>query len=114
MKVTIDKNRLLELLNQQKETCDCNHCTFLAWTPFRVKQDDCLKYIGTTAMGEVTYVESPDYWMENAEVNLKYYPYNGSDVYQCKRCNNLFFHYTEFGGHAPEERIRLIRSHLVV
>lgn len=53
-------------------------------------------------------------WTENYKIATNFYPYNSSNVYQCKDCNRLFIIYTENGGHFPQERIREVKKELII
>lgn len=54
-----------------------------------------------------------DYWSTDFPIDLAVYPNSESDIFSDERSGNYFMVYREFGGHAPEERCRLIQKKLI-
>ena len=50
----------------------------------------------------------------NYPISLNYYPYNNCKIYKDIDYNSFYFIYTEWGGHSPEKRCRLIQEKLIV
>ena len=46
-------------------------------------------------------------------MQLDRYPYAECALAECPACGALFFHYVETGGHAPQERYRLVQPELI-
>ena len=55
-----------------------------------------------------TRYASPD-----APIAVKFFPYNISDVYACKKCDKVLLRYTEFGGYYVDHRVRELDARLV-
>mgnify|MGYP007110220711 FL=1 len=55
-----------------------------------------------------------NYWSANYPISLNYYPYNNCKIYKDIDYNSFYFIYTEWGGHSPEKRCRLIQEKLIV
>lgn len=54
-----------------------------------------------------------NYWKEDSQIILSDYPYHSCEIFECPKCNRLFFKYLELGGHVPEKRYRLINPKLI-
>lgn len=53
-------------------------------------------------------------WSPEAPIALGWHPYNRCTLWRCQRCAGAFLRYTEYGGYYEEERIRPLRSELIV
>lgn len=115
-------NILIELSNKSSQQSSClDDDKFLGWKKISKDEESKLKKIGIVVDNEGNDVSSsneyhPDgtnYYSKNAPIALAYYPYNGCEVYQCSESGKLFLIYTEYGGHKPEKRCRLVQSDLI-
>ncbi|MDQ0594571.1 hypothetical protein QFZ37_002940 [Chryseobacterium ginsenosidimutans] len=52
------------------------------------------------SFGYLSYLEFRS--NDNSAIFLGSYPFNGSDLWKCKKCGKLKFFYTETGGHFPQ------------
>ena len=116
---TITPTELLHLLPDDKtlKLHDPIHTKYLAWTKLSQADQAQLLLIGdfkNPGNPNPYEVYNNQYWQPDAPIALKYYPFNGSAVYQYQQNGGLYFVYTEFSGHAPETRCRLIQPHLIV
>jgi hypothetical protein len=132
-----DRNRFKEFVTHQeeliKENCSIDHPKVqyhgiykdVIWSKsFRsIKQEEFskLKLLGSLRDPKISrlhYIDfsnrEGEYWSENYKIAINFYPYHSSEIYQCKECNRLFVVYTETGGHMPEDRIREIKSELII
>jgi len=55
-----------------------------------------------------------DFWNPESKIATNFYPYNSCDIYSCKKCKMLFLVYTEYGGHGPDQRIRIVKPELIL
>jgi hypothetical protein len=88
---------------------------YLGWSKLEESDLNYFKLIGKLSSDNPRSDEFPtdiSYWSHEYPIAVDYYPNIGADVYT----NGKFFYlvYTEFGGHAPEKRCRLIRTELIV
>jgi len=112
-------NTLIALLNFNKEqilSFDKYARDYLSWkvltTEFK-KELQLIDEIETCKSCSSEYNTKENYWSINYPIVLEYYPYNGCKVYKNKDCQSYYFVYVEYGGHAPEERCRLIQKELI-
>jgi len=116
---------LLDLARSDHST-DCQHCrksAFKGWEAFSESQEaalslrgefeDAEKHIGKNGYTEY-HPAGTNYWSKDAPIALAYYPYHESMIRQCDICNAVFLTYTEFSGHAPQNRFRWVQESLVV
>ncbi|GAA4161611.1 hypothetical protein GCM10022217_27600 [Chryseobacterium ginsenosidimutans] len=52
------------------------------------------------SFGYLSYLEFKS--NDNSTIFLGSYPFNGTDLWKCKKCGKLKFFYTETGGHFPK------------
>lgn len=110
---TINQNNLLYfLLTNKIDGSKCDHSFFFEWNNGNDDLKNDLINIGKINL-KPAFKENGNYWGKNAPIELNKYPYFGCEVYKCKKCNSLFFHYTELGGHGSQKRYRLIRKELI-
>lgn len=50
--------------------------------------------------GYLSYLEFKS--VNDSEIFLGSYPFNGAEIWKCKKCGKLKFFYTEAGGHFPQ------------
>ena len=50
----------------------------------------------------------------NAPIATRCFPCNRSDVFACRRCQQVLLRYTEFGGYYVDHRVRVVTAALVV
>lgn len=55
-----------------------------------------------------------EYWSPTSKIATNFYPYHICEVFRCNECKKLFLVYVETAGHSPEQRIRLVKSELIV
>lgn len=90
---------------------------YLGWEALDREDKGKLTFVGELNMeGTVeiknTYVN--EYWGADAPQALAYWPYHKADIYRYGEKGGLYFRYLEMGGHAAEERCRLVRRSLFV
>lgn len=100
--------------------CDPGHSRFLGWTALSPADEATMDSLGTLKADDgsenhslATYPGS-NYWSPDDPIALAWYPYNGCAVFQKNGCASMYLVYTEFGGHVPERRARLVRKNLIV
>jgi len=88
----------------------------LAWSKISKEQVNSFEKIGII-YSETVENESDNsnlnYWDEDSQIDFEMYPYNGCGLYKLKNMPYFYLIYTEFGGHYPEIRCRLIRRELI-
>jgi len=93
---------------------------YLSWTKletldkFKFEKVLSLKDCENQGSADVFPTVSENYWSDDAPIDIDLYPAAFSDIYLDPLTGNHFLVYTEFGGHAPELRCRLIQGHLLV
>lgn len=94
---------------------------YLAWEPLQKVDEEKLSFIGLLISDDpsihVFNSEFPspyNYWAKNYPIALRYYPYNGCEIYKNNETSYLYFVYLEFGGHVPEKRCRLVQKELII
>ena len=89
---------------------------FIGWAKMSSDQLDLLEKIG-----EIRRTDSNNkledyvlnYWNEDSLINFESYPYSACDLYRLANATSFYLIYTEFGGHSPERRCRLIQRKLI-
>jgi len=110
----IDKQGLLYLLALKKINNSCDgHKDFYEWN-----NGTEILAINLIKIGQVSTQPSHNqyelqYWGKDAPIQMDKYPYYGCEVFQCTKCNTLFFYYLELGGHGVQKRYRVIREELI-
>ncbi len=118
VKQSITWEQLLNLV--QEGSTDITHCDpiyqkYLSWQALDSKDELMLDYVGDlvakTPSSSPAFME--DYWKEDSLMELWKYPYIGCQVFKLRACTSCYFVYTEWGGHVPEKRVRLIQKNLI-
>jgi|GEM_PF-1936100 len=113
-KIVTDRTELLALLDSyEKVNSDCDHSKYLSWANQDTIQTDYFKKI-SEVKNPYNSNSQTNYWGEGAPVELEKYPYFFCEIHKCEKCNTLFFHYPEDGGHGTQLRYRIIRSELLI
>lgn len=110
----IDEQRLLHFLASTKvDTCCGGHIDFFEWKNETEELKNNLIKIGQISVSPSDNQNDLQYWGENAAIQIDKYPYYGCEIFQCKKCDTIFFYYLELGGHGPQKRYRVIRRELI-
>lgn len=92
----------------------CDHSSHKGWSSEKPTLWDKFIDKGQIDIYPKHYNSKVDYyWDENSRIALSDYPYHSCKLFECPRCQRLFFTYLEFGGHAPEKRFRLVNPKLL-
>jgi hypothetical protein len=91
----------------------CDHSNFREWNNGVIELTETLNKVAEINVTPAKNQVELKYWGEDAPIVLELYPYYGCEIFECKKCKSPFFHYTELGGHGPQERYRLIRKELI-
>lgn len=73
-----------------------------------------LKTEGTEESWDEYHPDGTNIWSEEAPIAIQHYPYNRSDVLECRHCKRMFLHYTEYGGYYLDQRIRELAAKLII
>lgn len=113
-------SELLKIVPEEPEDCDDIYQKYQAWRKLDTADDKRMVYLGSLVPDNPDQVSSlkefpsfEQYWSKEAPIALAYYPYYGCEVYRLKSCSSLYLIYTEFAGHAPEKRCRLLQKRLI-
>jgi len=110
----IDDQKLLHFLASTKVNDSCGgHNDFLEWNNETEELKANLTKIGQISVQPGEKQWDSQYWGQDAKIQFDCYPYYGCEIFQCKKCNTVFFHYTEIGGHWPQKRYRVVRKSLI-
>jgi hypothetical protein len=113
MRLSLDElHKCLSVEKRQDGQCD--HSSYREWHNGSQGLTLHLQLIGEIAETPVENQFDLPYWGNDAPINFRFYPYYGCEVLRCRNCKELFLHYREIGGHAPQERYRLLRKELIV
>lgn len=102
------------------EDCDPVFKKYLSWAPLSTPDEAQLVCLGRLLPDDLKTGETMEvypgsnYWSPEDPIALGFYPYNFCDVYQMRDCNSFYLVYTEWGGHAPEKRARLVLKKLMI
>lgn len=122
-KYTCDE--FIALLDDEKTgVCiKCNKINFEGWDKLTSEMEteldtlgehnDADKFINQNGYTEY-HPNGTNYWSKDAPIALAYYPYHESVIRRCKTCKAVFLTYTEYGGHAPQNRCRWVQGKLIV
>lgn len=114
------------LLVDKSDTKVCKTCTkelYLSWGNITKEMDQALNVIGAFLNSDCYinkngytefHPEGTNYWSESAPIAIAYYPYHESKIRVCNECSAVFLNYTDYSGHAPQNRVRLVRKNLIV
>ena len=107
----------LKLIADVTLSTTCTHCT--KENKLRWSKTDGIETI-LTKVGKLEGYNNKGYepftdnnsnpFSENAPICASYYPYNGSEIYQCPYCDAVFAIYLETAGHGARYQARWIRS----
>ena len=91
--INIDQNNIFWALNRNEvKPNSCDHSMYKQWENETAQLVERL-----IKKGQITYptIDSinKDYWGETAPIVLSSYPYHNCEIYQCTKCDELFFHY---------------------
>lgn len=101
------------------QSCDGMYEKYLSWAQLTAADEALLEPLGRLLPDSLEpneTMETPEgsnYWSPEDPIALAYYPYNGCHIFQKKGCESYYLVYTEWGGHAPEKRARLILKNLI-
>lgn len=110
----IDEQRLLHLLTSTKVDNSCEgHKDFYEWNNGTEVLRTSLIKIGDISIQPADNQYELQYWGKDAPIQINRYPYYGCEIFQCTKCNTLFFYYLELGGHGAQKRYRVIREELI-
>ena len=102
------------------EDCDAGCTQFLAWAPLSPLEESTMIHLGRLVPDDSEVRETmstypgSNYWLPDDLIAMAWYPYNFCEVFQRKNCNSYYLVYTEFGGHIPERRARLVLKYLIL
>lgn len=122
-KMTFEEFKLL-VDNSNSKGCDlCKGELYLGWEPLTKGVDSVLELVGEFAESE-KYInlngyneyhpKGTTYWSKDSPIALSHYPYHESMIRRCPACGAVYLSYTEYAGHAPQKRIRLVQSDLII
>lgn len=89
---------------------------YFAWNKLREEDVERLQYMGeveNAMQNNFPFPTSISYWSKDYPIHFSYYPYHSCEVYKKKDCPSYYLIYTEFGGHTPERRCRLLRTEII-
>lgn len=110
----IDDQKLLHFLTSTKTNDSCGgHIDFLEWNNETEALKTNLTKIGQISIEPNEKQRDSQYWGKEAKIQLDCYPYYGCEILQCQKCNTVFFHYLELGGHGAQKRYRVVRKNLI-
>ena len=119
----LDQNQLLAIAQSLPVKTECESCAPLScqgWESMPSGFDselltpiDTLRIQGIQECWDEHYPNGTNQWSTNAPISATHYPYNRSDVFECKSCKRKFLRYTEYGGYYFDERIRELNPDLI-
>jgi hypothetical protein len=119
----LNTNQLLELARSAVTISNCEKCSALSckgWESMPSGFDaesliplGTLKIEGAQESWDEYHPDGTNQWSSDAPISAKHYPYNRSDVFECKSCQRKFLRYTEYGGYYLDERIRELNPDLI-
>lgn len=120
-KKEITWSELGKMAPEETEDCDDIYQKYQAWHKLQPEDEKRMLYLGSLVpdapqqtFSLQKYPSFEQYWSEEAPIALAFYPYYGCEVFRLKSCSSLYLIYTEFAGHAPEKRCRLLQKRLIV
>jgi len=109
----INQNNLLRFMNNlEQDKSKIDYSKYQGWNDWHPEFEHEFVRIGQIEQ-EPTWDTPSQYWGTDAPILLNKYPYCTCEIHQCPVSNQVFFHYVEFGGHAPQKRYRLINKDLI-
>lgn len=119
----LNTTQLLEIAQSSatKEKCEgCSPLSCKGWESMPSGFDSKLLIpIGTLRIEGVQeswdeyHPNGTNQWSSDAPISATHYPYNRSDVFECKSCKRKYLRYTEYGGYYLDERIRELNPDLI-
>ncbi|MEO4005043.1 hypothetical protein [Flavobacterium sp. CAU 1735] len=110
----IDEQKLLHFLASTKVNDSCGgHNDFWEWHNETEELKTNLTKIGQISVQPGEKQWESQYWGQDAKIQFDRYPYYGCEIFQCTKCNTVFFYYLEIGGHGPQKRYRVVRKDLI-
>ena len=105
----------LLLHKYEEDTEDIVGIKYISWSKLKKEDKDNLKKVFSLSIENKDSVGPclGNYWAEDYPIDFKVYPNSCCDVYKDKQGKNYYLVYLEYGGHAPEERCRLIQKKLI-
>lgn len=120
----LNTNQLLEIAQSPPTKSECDTCTPLSCKGWESMPSgfncESLNPIGTLRIEgapeswDEYHPNGTNQWSSDAPISVKHYPYNRSDVYECKSCEKRFLRYTEYGGYYLDARIRELNSEFII
>ena len=120
----LNTTQLLEIARSATAKSHCEQCSPLSckgWESMPSGFDvglltplGTLKIEGAQESWDEHHPNGTNQWSSDAPISVTHYPYNRSDVYECKSCQRKFLRYTEYGGYYLDERVRELNTTLVV
>ena len=119
----LNTNQLLALARSAVTISNCEKCLPLSckgWESMPNGFDaeslipiGTLKIEGAQESWDEYHPNGTNQWSIDAPISATHYPYNRSDVFECKSCQRKFLRYTEYGGYYLDERIRELDPKLI-
>lgn len=116
--------QLLEIAQSSKTKDNCEHCAPLScqgWESLPSGFDKetliplgTLRVEGAPECWDEYHPNGTNQWSGDAPISVQHYPYNRSDVFECKACQRKFLSYTEYGGYYLDERIRELNPEFII
>lgn len=97
----------------ERSGCPCAALRCPGWESLPAAFDESLlTQVGTLAAEDADptldefHPLGTNYWSADAPIAVDYFPCNRAEVWQCRRCKQVFLRYTEYGGYYVDQRIR--------
>lgn len=120
----LDTSQLLQIAQSQPTQSECESCAPLSckgWESLPSGFDSetlipigTLRIEGAQESWDEHHPNGTNQWSADAPISATHYPYNRSDIFECKSCKRKFLRYTEYGGYYLDERIRELNPDLIV
>jgi hypothetical protein len=120
----LNTNQLLEIARSVATKANCEQCLPLSckgwesipsgFDPELLTPIGTLRIEGAPESWDEYHPNGTNQWSSDAPISPKHYPYNRSDVFECKSCKRKFLRYAEYGGYYLDERIRELSLNLIV
>jgi hypothetical protein len=90
----IDEQRLLHYLTSTKVNDSCGgHTDYFEWNNETEELKSHLKKIGQISIHPSEKQWEAQYWGQDTKILMDSYPYYGCGIFQCVKCNTVFFGY---------------------
>lgn len=120
----LDTSQLLQIAQSPQTQSECESCAPLSckgWESMPSGFDSeilipvgTLRIEGAQESWDEHHPDGTNQWSSDAPISATHYPYNRSDVFECKSCKRKYLRYTEYGGYYLDERIRELNPDLIV